>query len=470
MRLWANQKRVANLSSHKNTYPTGVEVGPQDTAHLTGFFEIRKRKLLAVSGALVTALALVGGAESGDRPAADIPLVPMRLISTASGNLAPPKWTGVLEDGAKQPSEVAAAQKMQLLQGLVAVTYNQPSNVYVKESIWASPGQAVPSEEDFINLENSIKAAQADNYKVCLAVWPYTWGTGEDHLPPPLSPNKRWQYTTLLATIDGRLRQDFNTQPSDQPPVSCWFIGNEPDNPTFWRPQFTPEGTDAAAPAYERLLARSYDTLKKISPNYIVVGGELASRGNDDPGSKRGSHSPETFIRDMGQAYRDSGRTEPIMDVFGMHPYGQNSSESPATPHPNSTTIGEADYPRLVADLGKAFDGTAQVGSKLPILYSEYGVQSLIPGPQRYRYKSKEPEASHAVDEATQARYYGQYLGLAACQPNVIGAFLFHTADERNLKKGWQSGAYYADDAPKTSRLSIASSMQELNDGGTNCN
>jgi hypothetical protein len=446
------------------------EIALGSLARLTGRFEIRKGRLLAKAGVFMGALALVGGAESGNQPDAGVPSVPMRTINSASKNLAPPKWTGALEDAAKQPSELAAGQKMQLLQDLVQAPAGQTSNVYLKESIWASPGQTGPSDEDFANLENSIRAAQSDNFNVCLAVWPYTWGDGKDQRPPPLTPTTQWQYTTLLATIDGRLRRDFNTQPGDQPPVSCWFVGNEPGNPTFWRPQFNPDGTDAAAPAYEHLLARSYDTLKKISPDNIVIGGELASHGNDDPHGTRGSHSPEAFIRDMGQAYRDSRRTKPIMDVFGYHPYGLSSSESPATIHPDSTTIGVADYPRLVADLAKAFDGTAQAGSKLPILYSEYGVESKIPGPQQYRYKHAESTSSGAVDEKTQGEYYSVYVRLAGCQPNVIGAFIFHTLDERSKKGGWQSGPNYADGAPKSSHPAISRGMQQLSDGGTNCN
>jgi hypothetical protein len=405
-------------------------------------------------------------ADSGKTP--PVPSVPMRATASASGDLAPPKWTGVLEDEAKQPTETAADSKMGLLGDLVQVQTGQTDDVYVKESVWVSPGQVGPSEEDFANLENSIKAARKFGYHVCLAVWPFTWGKGEYHLPPPLSPNKRWQYTTLLATIDGRLKYDFDTPAGEDGPVTCWFIGNEPNNPTFWRPQFNPNGTAAAAAAYEQLLARSYDTLKKISPDNIVIGGELTSHGNDDPHSKRPSTSPEAFIRDMGKAYRDSGRARPIMDVFGFHPYGLSSSESPDTVHSDPLTIGVADYPRLVADLGRAFAGTAQPGSKLPILYSEYGVESKIPPPQQYRYKNTEPHGSGAVDEATQAEYYKEYMQKAACQPNVIGALLFHTMDEKS-KKGWQSGVYYSDGAPKASQPSVGRSMQSLSDGGTKC-
>ena len=53
----------------------------------------------------------------------------------------------------------------------------------------------------------------------------------------------------------------------------------------------------------------------------------------------------------MGTAYRASGRTLPVMDGLAFHPYADTSGQSPDTPHPNSTTIGLADYDRLVRTL-----------------------------------------------------------------------------------------------------------------------
>ena len=60
-----------------------------------------------------------------------------------------------------------------------------------------------------------------------------------------------------------------------------------------------------------------------------MIGGALAHAGVDRPGTGRDTHSPTAFIRDMGQAYRASGRTKPIMDEFAMHPYMLDSSQPP---------------------------------------------------------------------------------------------------------------------------------------------
>src|SRR5258706_5052135 len=114
-------------------------------------------------------------------------------------------------------------------------------------------------------------------------------------------------------------------------------------------------------------------------------------------------------------------------------------------PH-TGTPLVEGDYTRLVALLGKAFDGTAQRGSKLPIFYGEYGVETTVPADKAHLYAGSETQKT--VDEARQARYYAEAFRLALCQPNVIGIMVFHVADETALG-AWQSGPFYSDGTPK---------------------
>ncbi len=157
------------------------------------------------------------------------------------------------------------------------------------------------------------------------------------------------------------------------------IVGNEPNLNRFWLPQFAADGSSVSAAGYLQLLERTYDALKAVSPSVRVYGGALSPRGSDRPGGMRPTHSPTKFIQDLGVAYRASGRNRPVMDGLAIHPYGDNSSQPPSTGHPNSTTIGMGDYDKLVALLAQAFDGTAQPGSALPILYGEFGVESQIP-------------------------------------------------------------------------------------------
>jgi hypothetical protein len=164
------------------------------------------------------------------------------------------------------------------------------------------------------------------------------------------------------------------------------------------------------------------------------------------------------FIKDLGDAYKASGRTTPIMDGFAFHPYEDNSSQPPDTTHPNVSTIALADYGKLVGLLDTAF------GPNLPIVYDEFGVETTIPAAKASLYTGTEPTTTKPVDEATQAAYYRQAIAIAYCQPNVAGIFLFHTVDETGLAQ-WQSGLYYADGTPKLSRNAVAVTAAEAHRG-----
>jgi hypothetical protein len=153
------------------------------------------------------------------------------------------------------------------------------------------------------------------------------------------------------------------------------------------------------------------------------------------------------------------------MDALAFHPYEDNSSIAPVNGvHPNTTTIALADYPKLVALLGEAFDGTAQAGSTLPIVYDEFGVETTIPAAKASLYTGVEPATVHPVDPATQAVYYRQAIQLAFCQPNVKAMMLFHSVDEVDLDR-WQSGLYYADGTPKPSLAPTRAAMEESRRG-----
>ena len=127
------------------------------------------------------------------------------------------------------------------------------------------------------------------------------------------------------------------------------------------------------------------------------------------------------------------------MDAFSLHPYGETPRVPPTLPHPHTTSLGIADYPwKLVRLLGRAFDGNPQTGSKLPVLYAEYGVETIIPPDRAAAYSGS--EVVKAVDASTQARYYTEAIRLARRQPTVAGIYIFHVVDETRLE-GLQSGS-----------------------------
>jgi hypothetical protein len=242
------------------------------------------------------------------------------------------------------------------------------------------------------------------------------------------------------------------------------IVGNEPNLNRFWLPQFGLDGTSAAPAAYLQLLAETYDALKEVSSSVRVYGGAVSPRGTDRPNGIRPTHSPTTFVQGLGVAYRAGGRAQPVMDAFVIHPYGDNSSQPPTFTHPKNSTISIADYGKLVALLGQAFDGTAQRGSDLPIVYGEYGVESEIPEAKAALYTGNEPSTTKPVPEATQAAYYQQALELAFCQPTVESMLLFLARDER-ARPTWQSGVYYVDGTAKSSLAKVTSALDRATGG-----
>ncbi len=153
------------------------------------------------------------------------------------------------------------------------------------------------------------------------------------------------------------------------------------------------------------------------------------------------------------------------MDGFAIHPYMQFSRVSPTETHSRNTSITVADYPKLVALLNEAFRGTAQPGARLPVYYTEFGVQTAVPRAKRSFYSDTEsPGRSDSVGFRTQVAYYRQALALAYCQPTVKGIFVFHTFDEADYA-GWQSGLYFADRTPKPSLQGFRHAVADLRAG-----
>jgi hypothetical protein len=126
------------------------------------------------------------------------------------------------------------------------------------------------------------------------------------------------------------------------------------------------------------------------------------------------------------------------MDLFSIHPYPEDSSIPPDFGHPHSTSIGIADYGKLVKLLDDAF------GTSPPIVYGEYGVQTTIPASEQSAYTGTEPATTKAVDAGTQGAHEPQLERL-------------------------QTGVYYADDPPKPDLVDVASAARAAETGQLKC-
>ena len=369
----------------------------------------------------------------------------LALATAAPSQAAPRKLVvGASESASLVPDAVVAKARMDL------AVFAGLTEIEVRAD-WTR-GETAPTADELASFQASALAAQLDAVRLVIAV--NTGGSRQT----PLSPLDRAQFAHYTASLAQSL-----------PYVRDFIVGNEPNLNMFWMPQFDRRGRDLAAPSYEALLAKTYDALKAVSPEINVIGGAVSPRGADRASSARPTHSPTTFLRDLGTAYRKSRRSLPIMDMLVIHPYGESSKTPPSALHPKSTSISIADYPKLVKLLRSTFRGTAQRGASLPILYGEYGVQTEIPSDKLGVYTNLGgPYAADAVSEARQGAYYTRAIRLAYCQRTVAGLLFFHVSDEPDLDR-WQSGLFYTDDTPKSDLAFVKNTADAAQAGTLTC-
>src|SRR5919106_3658384 len=252
------------------------------------------------------------------------------------------------------------------------------------------------------------------------------------------------------------------------PQVKEFVVGNEPNLTRFWQPQFNRDRTGASGMAFAKLLAASYDALKLVNDEIVVVGVGLSPRGNDMPNARSNiSPSPVKFIRDLGIGYRRLDRDKPIMDVFGFHPYPAKDRDSLAKGYrwPNA---GIANLNRIKQAIWDAFSGTAQptfaepgLEQERPLTFKldEVGWQVAVPRVHRKVYFGR--ENVKVTTEKTQAAIYAQLVRKIACDPSVSELLFFGLVDESNLAR-WQAGLVRAN---KTRRRSFATVRSALRQG-----
>jgi len=303
----------------------------------------------------------------------------------------------------------------------------------------------VPSEavviQDKAQLDRAIESATRAGIEVVLAVYPYPPREVEAGLG---SPSLFASYVGVLASI--------------YPQVRRFVIGNEANQPAFWRPQFDASGNNASAAAFGPYLAAAYDTLKGVDPTLSVLGVGLSPRGNDRPDAKNNiSTSPVRFLRSLGAWYRRSGRTRPLMDGFSFHPY-PNEATDPLERGYQWPNAGFANLDRVKQALWDAFEGTGQPttldGLKLHL--DEVGWQVDTTGRTGYHGR----ENVSVTDEATQATIYGRLIREAACDPDIASVSFFGFRDD-GLRTGFQAGLERADASVRPAEAAVQAAIAE---------
>jgi hypothetical protein len=249
------------------------------------------------------------------------------------------------------------------------------------------------------------------------------------------------------------------------PPVKDFVVGNEPNQPRFWQPQFSRRGQPLSPTAYYGLLARSYDALKSVDPAIKVIGLGLSPRGNDKPRAPENvSISPVRFISGLGKAYRRSRRQKPIMDELGFHPYPDRDTDSLLKGYrwPN---VGTPNLDRIKQAFWDAFHGTRQPTFRegrsrgsMTLRLGEIGWQVGVVPASRGAYHGR--ESVRPTNEANQARIYAQAIRYLACDASVRSVLFFLLRDEPDLER-WQAGLVRADGSPRPSFESVKATMTQ---------
>src|SRR4029079_8275831 len=132
--------------------------------------------------------------------------------------------------------------------------------------------------------------------------------------------------------------------------VRTYEVLNEPNEAYFFAPQHAANGDVVSAQVALSALAAGYDALKSVDPTITVAGLGLSPAAND-----RTSTSPVRFLTALGQAYRASGRRQPIMDELDVHIYPDDASRQDENTHYAWPQIGPGDFDRVKQAIWDAF-------------------------------------------------------------------------------------------------------------------
>ena len=294
-------------------------------------------------------------------------------------------------------------------------------------------------------LDRAIPQAMRRGLEVMFAIYPLKARALVD------TPNG----VQLFAQYAARVAQRY-------PYVRKIICLNEGNQPRFHQPQFDDAGNGISGYVQEQAMAACYDALKAVDPGIDVIAFGLSPRGNDDfDAVSNVSHSPIRFLKEVGDAYRASGRTTPIADDVSLHCYPNLNTDAPSVGY-QWPKVGCVNLDRFKQAWWDAFHGTGQPlfreagpsgpGPFVRIYVDEVGYQARVAADKAALYTGAENVPT--IDETTQASYYSQLIASMACDPNVALLNFFHAVDETSLP-AWQSGMVMPDGTHRASYAAV---------------
>ena len=231
------------------------------------------------------------------------------------------------------------------------------------------------------------------------------------------------RYSGMYAGADGR----------NLPGVRLWAAWNEPNNPTFLRPQYVRRSGKwviQSAIAYTKICNAVYNGVHAtMFTGEKVACGVTGPRGNNNPSSSRPSVSPVAFLTAAHKAGMKN------FDAYAHNPYYGGPTETPTT-KPPGTRSGHAPTAVTLANLDVLINELSRLYGPRRVWITEYG------------YQTDPPDGQFGVSWALQAKYLTQAFAIARANSRIDLMLWFLVRDEPVLS-GWQSGLMTSDGRKK---------------------
>ncbi len=336
--------------------------------------------------------------------------------------------------GAAKGMQLGLYDEVQTLYGNPDVTFPTLQQLGVKvlraNLYWNRVALAQPAEPensgdpayDWSTYDRAVSYAQQYGIKLVLTIFGTPdWangGKGVRFAPDDMNQLRAFAVAAARRYSGGYIAADGRPIPR----VTRWMVWNEPNQPTFLRPQWVKDADGKFVPQSARTYAAMCNA---VVDGIHAVGGEsgfkevvacgvTSPRGNNVASGSRPSVSPLVFLRAMKAAGAQ-------FDVYAHNPYASSRLETPSMRPAGRTAVTLGNLDALTRELDRLY------GRKIRLWLTEYG------------YQTNPPDRLFGVSWATQAAYLEQAVAIARKHPRVDMLLWFLLRDEPQTS-GWQSG------------------------------